>query len=126
MGGAELVPTYPQDLSTSKKQREGMKVIPFLAALGPQYESAKNQLLTSVELPSLDTIFSRVSQISVEADPSDDNEEKTALSVHTQSLSTLTTGRERGCGRGGSRPIGKKEDRHYDFCQRSGHNEDKC
>lgn len=93
-----------------------MKVMSFLTALGPQYESAKNQLLTSAELPSLNTIFSRLSRISVEADPSDDNEEKTALSVNTRSLSTVTRRRGRGRGRGGGRPIGKKEDRYCDFC----------
>lgn len=43
-----------------------MKVISFLAALGPQYESAKNLLLTSADLPALNATFFRLSRLFVE------------------------------------------------------------
>lgn len=52
---------YPGDLSTWKRQREELKVISFLAALGPHYASAKNQLLTDDEVPTLNATFSRLS-----------------------------------------------------------------
>lgn len=44
-------------------------MVPFLAALGPQYSSAKNQILTGGELPNLNSTFSRLSWIQVEEDP---------------------------------------------------------
>lgn len=49
-----LYQPYPGDLATWKKQMENLQVITFLVALDTQYESAKLQLLTSVELPTLD------------------------------------------------------------------------
>lgn len=62
------------DLTTWKRQRVKLKVISFLAAPGPQYESAKNQILTRAELPSLNATFSRLSRISIEADQPDDQD----------------------------------------------------
>lgn len=48
-----LYQPYPGDLDTWKKQREELKVISFLVALGPHYESSKDQFLTGIDLPSL-------------------------------------------------------------------------
>lgn len=90
--------SYHQDLTTWKKQREELKVISFLAALGPQYESAKNQLFTGIELPTPNATFSRLSMIPVGADQSDDHEEKVALFADTRTTSSHTRGRRRGRG----------------------------
>lgn len=79
-----LYQPYPGDLSTWKRQREELKVISFLAAQGPQYESAKNQLLRGVELPTLNATFSRLSRIPVEADQPEDVGETVALSATIQ------------------------------------------
>lgn len=118
----------PGDLSTWRPQREELKVISFLAAQGPQYESAKNQLLTGVELPTLNATFSRLSCIPVEADQPEDVGETVALSATIQPSSIATRGRGRGRGssaRGGHIGI-KKEGRYCDFCHKPGHPEDKC
>lgn len=94
-----------------------------------QYESAKNQILTGADLPSLNAAFSRLSRISVEADPIPNNDDSVALSAAVSSGSSLARGRGRGrtlSGRGGGRSGSNKEDRHCNFCHKKGHTEDKC
>lgn len=106
-----------------------MKVISFLSALNSQYESAKNQILAGADLPSLNAAFSRLSRISVDADPIPENDDRVALSAAVSSGSSLARGRGRGrtlSGRVGGRSGGKKEDRHCKFCHKKGHTEDKC
>lgn len=58
-----------------------MKVISFLSALNSQYESAKNQIITGADLPSLNAAFSRLSRISVDADPIPENDQPLFLQV---------------------------------------------
>lgn len=89
-----------------------MKVISLLAALGPQYESAKNQILTSADLPILNATFSRLSRISVESEHVEDHDGGVSLTATTHTNSRTARGRGRGhgpSGRGGQL-LGKKED----------------
>lgn len=83
MGRTELI--YPADMETWKRQKEELKVVSFLAALGPQYASPK--ILTSTELPNLNCTFSRLSRIQVEVDPPVEQVENTALVTATRPIS---------------------------------------
>lgn len=85
---------YPKDLATWKRQREELKVISFLATRNPQYESAKNQLLTGYDLPSLNSTFSRLSRMSMENDVSETRDGDVALSATTPSTTRTFKGRK--------------------------------
>lgn len=80
-----------------------MKVISFLAALGPQSESTKNQLLTNAELPTLNATFLRFSWISLDSNQSGDQEESVAISATALPVSSSTRGRGKGRGASGRR-----------------------
>lgn len=112
-------------LKTWKRQREELKVISFPAALGPQYESVKNQLLIGADLPSLNSIFSWRSRIPVEVDPSTDNEGNAALIASSMSHPNLKKGKGRARG-ASSKGGGLKDDRYCEFCHKPGHTEHKC
>lgn len=106
-----------------------MKVISFLASLGPQYESAKNMLLTSADFPALNATFFRLSRLFVEDHQSEDQDGGAAMTVASfpKCISTRRRGRGRGfLGRRGGRLSGKVDHRQCDFCLKSGHTEDKC
>lgn len=80
-----------------EETKEQLKVVSFLSGLDVQYTSAKNQLLSGTELPSLNVAFSRLSRIPVEdiAEPIIDNE-KSAVAATTRPSSSSSTGRGRG------------------------------
>lgn len=63
--------------------RKDLKVISFLAALGPRYDTAKNQLLSGADLPTLNATFAQLSRIFVEVDSSTDSERLLPL-LHPQ------------------------------------------
>lgn len=120
---------FTGDLTTWKGQGEELKVISFLAALGPQYESAKNQLLTGADLPTLNATFFRLPRMFVEENQSEEPDGGVAMTVATFPKPSYTRGGGRGRGslrRKGGHVVGKIDTWQCDFFQKPGHTEDKC
>lgn len=126
MGRADSVSALSSRL-TRKRQQEQLKVVSFLPGLDDHYASAKNQILSSSELPSPNVAFSRLTRIPVQVEASHD-EDKVAFAVFKPStMPSRGRGKGRGgAGRGGGRPNVKKEDRYCEYCNVAGHTEDKC
>lgn len=71
-------------------------VVSIVVALGPSYESAKNQIPTGYELPTLNATLSRLSRIPAEVDAA--SAAPPVLAV--VSSPTFSSSRGRGRGRG--------------------------
>lgn len=87
----------PQIWPCGRKKGGEIKVISYLTALGSQYESAKTQILISMELPTLNATFSRLSRISMADEQVLDNQDNTAMTATARSITSSPRGRGRIC-----------------------------
>src|SRR5262249_18859100 len=71
-----LLPLSP-DVKVQQAQREQMAIMSFLADFNSQFETAKSQVLSSVEIPSLHKAFTRILRI--------DNSTSAATNFQSQS-----------------------------------------
>lgn len=116
-----LYQPYPTDLETWKKQQEQLKVVSFLSGLDVHYVSARNQLLSGSDLPTLNVSFSRLSRIPIAETDLPMENDNVALTTYMQSTPNSNRGKGRGRGRmGGGRGRGrtayKRDDRTCDYC----------
>lgn len=125
--GAAYQP-YPKDLQTWKKQQEQLKVVSFLSGLDDSYVSAKNQLLSGTELPSLNVSFSSRSRIRTASHDFSVDTDNTALTINMRQAASQGRGRGRmgARGRGGGKTTSHRDDRYCIFCNRPGHVEETC
>lgn len=100
----------------------------FLSVLISQYNATKDQVLTVTELPNLNTVFSRLPRISIQSEELVEVVKNSAMLSNNRPPSNFNGGRGRGrggsnCGEGMN--TSQKEERNCEYCQMSGHTEDK-
>ncbi|KAF3778408.1 Phosphoglycerate kinase [Nymphaea thermarum] len=102
-----------------KTYRDMLMVGVFLSGLDSVYESAKNQMLTTLSIPPIDEAYSRLSRISIPASTVPDTT-SAMLATRGRGGSFFARGRGgRGRGNTTSRPV-------CQLCHRIGYTVDKC
>lgn len=84
----DLYQPLTSDLEKMRAQCEQIRVIQFLAGLGPEYDPIKNQIMTTDEMPSLVNVYGRISRALFTS--------PTELTTQDFSAMTIFGGRTRG------------------------------
>ncbi|XP_039158784.1 uncharacterized protein LOC120288727 [Eucalyptus grandis] len=117
------------------KGQEDLRVILFLKALGPDYSSLHQQIMSESSLPTVDEVFSRALRSTPTDKISTTTLETSAMISHGSSGSGARGHGYRGHGRGliqgGSRGdrdriLGSRGTRYCNHCRRAGHTEAYC